>query len=190
MARLSREVFVERTRDLLNQQAGADVSLSTVLGACGANKGSLYHFFPDGKDELVLAAIESQASLAISMNQKLVAESTSTSEAVLGLLDILAKEMDASNYSLCMPFSAVGAIAGGASEELRVACMEALSKLEALFAKGLRRDGLRTKASRTLASLIISTIEGALLQSRARKSSEPLRNAAGYLGDFIQTQVP
>ena len=56
MNRLSRDIFVERTRVLLTQQGCTEVSLSNVLTACGANKGSLYHFFPKGKDELVVAA--------------------------------------------------------------------------------------------------------------------------------------
>lgn len=190
MNRLTREVFVECTRELLTRQGCPDISLSSVLNACEANKGSLYHFFPKGKHELVVAAIEKQASCAIAMNQGLLAESKTTSEAVFNIVSALAKAMDASDFSLCLPFSAVGAVSGEASEELRTACTETLSKLESLFAKSLKRDGFTAKMSRELASVIVSVIEGALLQARTRQAVVPLRNAATVLRDLIQSKAP
>ncbi|MEM6471054.1 MAG: TetR family transcriptional regulator [Planctomycetota bacterium] len=96
MNRLSRDIFVERTRELLARQGCTDVSLSNVLTACDANKGSLYHFFPKGKDELVVAAIQKQAEFAIAVNQDFLTRANSTAEAVFQCLESLAKKMAAS----------------------------------------------------------------------------------------------
>lgn len=189
MNRLTRDIFVERTRDLLVQQGCPDVSLSLVLNACEANKGSLYHFFPNGKDELVVAAIERQASCAIAMNQDFLANTDSTAEAVFAIASSLAKAMNASDYSLCLPFSAAGAVSGEASERLRNACSETLAKLESLFANSLKGEGVPTKPSREFASLIVSTIEGALLQARTRQTNVPLKHAATVLREVIQSQI-
>ena len=186
MNRLSRDIFVERTRELLTRQGCTDVSLSTVLNACDANKGSLYHFFPKGKDELVVAAIQRQAGFAISMNQDFLTRSDSTAEAVFHCLESLAKKMAASDFNLCLPFSAVGAISGDASEELRSACADTLAKLESLFAESLKREGLSAKLAKEIASLIVSTVEGALLQARTRKIATPLKVAATALRSAIE----
>ncbi len=188
MGQLSQEVFVERTRDLLVRQGCPDVSLSSVLTACQANKGSLYHFFPNGKDELVIAAIEQQARLAIAMSQKFLQESSSTSAAIFHLVRSLAEKMDASDYALCLPFSAVEAISREVSEGLRLACVNTLTELEDLYAGSLRAEGMPSNAAKPLASMIATTIEGALPQSRTRETSLPLRNAALHLRDLIESR--
>lgn len=188
MNRLTRDFFVERTRYLLAQQGSPDVSLSTVLDACEANKGSLYHFFPGGKDELVIAAVEKQARCAIAMNQELLLNSDSTADAVFSIVNSLARAMNASDFSLCLPFSAVGAISGDASKNLRSACSETLIKLESLFANALKTEGVSLKTSREVASVIVSTIEGALLQARTRHTIAPLKNAATVLRALLQSQ--
>lgn len=189
MSRLSREVFVERTRGLLTRQGTHDVSLATVLEACEANKGSLYHFFPAGKDELLLAAIERQSELALAINRRHLQEADSTADAVFEVVGDLARKMSASDFSLCLPFSAVGGMAGDSNEPLRLACQQTLEQLEALYAKSLRDEQVPAKKARLLASLIASSIEGAMLQTRTRKSSAPLKSAASALRDLIHQQT-
>ena len=119
------------------------------------------------------------------MNQDFLTRSNSTAEAVFQCLESLAKKMAASDYNMCLPFSAVGAISGDASEELRSACADTLVKLESLFFASLKQEGLSAKLAKELASLIVSTVEGALLQARTRKTAVPLKIAAKALRGAI-----
>jgi len=57
MARDTRQKMIERAAILLAQKGLQGASFSEVLEASGAPRGSLYHHFPGGKDELVLAAV-------------------------------------------------------------------------------------------------------------------------------------
>src|ERR1700723_2816064 len=52
-----RQRMIERTAVLLAKKGLQGTSFSEVLEASGAPRGSLYHHFPGGKDELVLAAL-------------------------------------------------------------------------------------------------------------------------------------
>ncbi|MEM6689821.1 MAG: TetR/AcrR family transcriptional regulator [Planctomycetota bacterium] len=189
MNRLTRDVFVERTQSLLLRQGGLDVSLSSVLEACNANKGSLYHFFPNGKEELLVAAMERQAEHALASNRAFIAKSKTTGEAVFRLAKSLGEMIDRRDCPDFLPFSAAGAICDEASEELRSVCIKTLDTLEKLYAESLRRDGVPTRVAKSLASTIVSTIEGALLQSRARNNSASVRFAATHLRTMIETCV-
>ncbi|MEM1067308.1 MAG: TetR/AcrR family transcriptional regulator [Planctomycetota bacterium] len=189
MNRLTRDVFVQRTHDLMLRQGTLDVSLSSVLTACGANKGSLYHFFPEGKSELLVAAMERQAECALGSNRNCLSESKSTGDAVFRLLRSLAGMMESEGCPEFLPFSAAGAICDESNEACREVCASTLDSLQCLYVDSLRGEGVPTKVAKSLASVIISTVEGALLQSRTQRSSSPLRAAATHLRDLIERQV-
>src|SRR5271156_5740088 len=50
--------MIERTAVLLAKKGLQGASFSEILEASGAPRGSLYHHFPGGKDELVLGALD------------------------------------------------------------------------------------------------------------------------------------
>lgn len=189
MNRLSRDDFVQRTHDLMLSHGKLDVSLSSVLTACGASKGSLYHFFPEGKSQLLVAVTKRQAECALRSNRKCLAESKSTSDAVFRLLRSLASLMENENRPKFLPFAAAGAICDESSEACREVCANTLNSLQDLYVDSLRREGVQTKVAKSLASVIISTVEGALLQSRTQRTSAPLRAAATQLRELIELQV-
>jgi len=60
-ARLERSELIERLDEVFRRHGYAGASLSAITAATGLGKGSLYHAFPGGKDEMadaVLADIE------------------------------------------------------------------------------------------------------------------------------------
>ncbi|MEM1225476.1 MAG: TetR/AcrR family transcriptional regulator [Planctomycetota bacterium] len=189
MNRLTREVFVERTQELLLRHGGSNISLSSVLDACRANKGSLYHFFPNGKEELLTAAMEKQAECVMSSNRSFVANADTTSEAVFQLVKSLAKMVDSENCPEFLPFAVAGVIADEGDSELRSVCVKTLESLETLYTDSLVRDGLPRRSAKPIASMVISTIEGALSQARTRQTSVPLKHAASHLREYIASQV-
>lgn len=54
----TREALVQATSFLLRRTGYYGTGLREILALSGCPKGSLYHYFPGGKDELVIAAIE------------------------------------------------------------------------------------------------------------------------------------
>jgi TetR/AcrR family transcriptional regulator, lmrAB and yxaGH operons repressor len=53
-----RERMVSSAVILLAERGFHGASLAKVLAGSGAPRGSIYHHFPDGKDQLVAAAVE------------------------------------------------------------------------------------------------------------------------------------
>src|SRR6478609_9750611 len=67
MAAGVRDRMVETSVVLLAKSGYQATSFSTVLEASGAPRGSIYHHFPDGKDQLIGAAVRLAGDRAIAL---------------------------------------------------------------------------------------------------------------------------
>ena len=152
-------------------------------------KGSLYHFFPEGKNELVVAAVEQMSNCALAHVQSCQSSEDSVADAVHKQVSDLAKLVESQGQPIAIPFSAIAAITGDDNEEVTLACQRALQRLESAFLQELKKDGLKPSKARSVATFVISSIEGAFLISRTRRSGQPLRQAASNLRDFIANQI-
>ena len=57
----TRARIIDATADLVGAKGAADTCLDDVLGATSTSKSQLFHYFPDGKAQLLLAVAEEQA---------------------------------------------------------------------------------------------------------------------------------
>ena len=57
-ALMSREEVVERLMRVVRRHGYDGASLAELSKATGLGKSSLYHYFPDGKDDMVRAVLE------------------------------------------------------------------------------------------------------------------------------------
>ncbi|HEY3549261.1 MAG TPA: helix-turn-helix domain-containing protein, partial [Propionicimonas sp.] len=65
MASEAKRRMVATTAELLARGGYGRASFGDVIERSGAPRGSIYHHFPGGKDELVLAALELAGARAI-----------------------------------------------------------------------------------------------------------------------------
>ncbi|MEM7785167.1 MAG: TetR/AcrR family transcriptional regulator [Planctomycetota bacterium] len=185
MSHLSRELFIAETYALLADERRTEISVSTILDACAAKKGSLYHFFPNGKDELILAVVEDMHQRAGGHIQSCIDKSKTTGHAVQRHVVDIAKTIEAKGPSKCVPISTVAIVFGSDNEEVRVACNDALDSFAQLYESKLKADGLSQQEARNLSKFIATSIEGAFVLSRSMRSSLPLRNAAKHLRSIV-----
>lgn len=180
MNRLTRDDFVASTCKLLSKSGGTDFAITDVLDLCGAQKGSLYHFFPDGKKQLIVAAVEHLADIGYAYIQSIVESQPSVADAAFHHLSGIAKCVDTHQMAL-VPMSVIAGIKCEDAEEVRDACQKALERFELPFFEGLKSQGMDTRRARGLAGFIITTGEGALVRARTCGSSKLVRESAKQL---------
>ena len=172
-----RDEIIATTCELLEVQGYHATGLNRILQESGAPKGSLYHYFPEGKEGLAAAAIaRSGAGIAANIERAL-AEGDDAAEAVTAFIRALAGHVAASGYRQGGPITAVALEAASTSERLRLACRDQYRGWQALFAAKLRPGYGPARAER-VAALIIAAIEGGIILARSERSPQPLLDVA------------
>ncbi len=177
MAGKVRDKMVEGAMALLARRGLQATSFSEVLAATGAPRGSLYHHFPGGKDQLVAAAVE-QAGAVLSNALDAVTGQT----AVAVVERFLAIWRAVLTRSQCEAGCAVLAVTVAAdSEELLGQARAVLRAWQAKLADLLERGGMAQTVARSFATMLIASVEGAVVLTRAERSMEPFEAVAAQL---------
>jgi TetR/AcrR family transcriptional repressor of lmrAB and yxaGH operons len=179
--------LAESMLELIQARGYSGTGLNTVAEHAQAPKGSLYFHFPEGKEALGEKAIE----LARDHFRTLVTETSLTAASPADVLrhvvEVLTDILTGSDYQLGCPVSVVTLEMGAHSERLRTACADAFESWIAPVTDYLVDRGHARPRARALATTVVSTLEGAVIVSRARRDVEALRNAAQVLGDLLET---
>jgi AcrR family transcriptional regulator len=161
--------MIEQAAILLAKKGLQGASFRDVLAASGGPRGSLYHHFPGGKDELVLAALAVAEERAMQMFD--AATGKSAIEVAAAFIDLWRAILVKSGFSAgCAVVAVTVAADAPALLESAANVFRAWrARLAALLAAG----GVPPDRAGALATTLISACEGAVILSRAEKSLEP-----------------
>ncbi|WP_374688907.1 TetR/AcrR family transcriptional regulator [Promineifilum sp.] len=175
-----RDEIIDTTCQLLEAQGYQATGLNQILQVSGAPKGSLYHYFPDGKEELVAAAIERSAREVADNLAGAMAEVDDPAAAVVGFVRRLAGYVAESGFRQGGPITAVALEAASTNERLRLACRDAYRLWQGIVADKLR-PAYGERNAVQLAALVIAAIEGGIILSRSEQSQRPLWDVADMI---------
>ena len=155
----TRDRMVAGTAELLGRAGVAETSLRNLVAATGAPRGSIYHHFPGGKDELVAEAIHLVGGrLVAALRSTPVASAADVVVAFAGLFRRLLG-MQSGCAVTAVATSADAAALGSAARVFAARRRELSTKFAAAGVEA-DRDG-------SLAALTVAAVEGALVQARA-----------------------
>ncbi|MEU4675534.1 TetR family transcriptional regulator C-terminal domain-containing protein [Micromonospora sp. NPDC023737] len=189
--RRTRERIVQTAAELMYRKGVAGTSIPDVQQAARVSASQIYHYFSD-KTELVRAVIAHQVERTIEGQQPLLDQLDSL-QALRAWRDAVISAQERQN---CAGGCAIGSLASElveTYEPLRGDLAEAFDRWESPIRSGLRRmrqDGVLVATADVdqLASALLAAVQGGLLLSQVRRSSQPLRAATeaaiGYVESF------
>ena len=180
-----RDEIIEATGRLLELQGYRATGMNEIVRESGAPKGSLYHYFPEGKDELAAAVIAHAAGTITANIESVLAAHDDAAAAVVSFVRQLAGHVSASGYRQGGPITAVALEAASTNERLRQACRDAYRAWRRPFADKLR-PAYGDRADR-LAMLIIAAIEGGIVLARSEQSEQPLLDVADEIERLLES---
>jgi TetR/AcrR family transcriptional regulator, lmrAB and yxaGH operons repressor len=165
---------------LLSERGLSGASFSEVIERSGAPRGSIYHHFPKGKDSLASEAIALVGNHLLALLRQ--RDGATPTEVVRRFVQAWRSVLTRSD---CRAGCAIAAVANEAEAALRDQAAAVFVSWEHELAEALRAAGmLRPKASRA-ASLILASVEGALILCRARREVAPLDSVEAALIAFV-----
>lgn len=171
--------IIDATCELLESQGFHGTGLNQIVKASGAPKGSLYHYFPEGKDAIAEAAIE-QASRTVAERIQAGLASGDAAEAIPAFVANIAHFVEVSGFRSGGPLMTVAMETATTNDRLNQACHAAYTRLQQAFAAKLAESGYSRAPD--LATFVTAAIEGGIILSRVQHSGGPLRVVAGQLG--------
>ena len=181
MAQGVRDQMIRSAIALFAERGVQGTSFADVIAHAGAPRGSIYHHFPAGKDELVRAVLETMA--AVGPRALAPLEGRDAAGVIDGFLDGWKRTLEASDYtSGC---SVLGITVTAEDADLRAAAGDVFGAWAAELARMLHGGGVAEPSAQPLAWTLISGAEGAVAVCRAQRSMEPLEAVRTQLKALI-----
>ncbi len=182
----TRTRLVASTAALLQRQGYEATSVKRILADAGATFGSLYHFFPEGKEQLAAAALRHGAEDFADLLRRGLSTTEDPAGAVANCALLLADTLRESEWADGCPVAATALEIIGRSPLIQQASDDALKQWRELIAAKLQDGGIAETTATALACTVLSTLEGAELLSRVSCDDEPLQHAAAHLGLLVE----
>ncbi len=186
MTQDTRTRMLEKTATLLQHRGYYGTSLSDILSASAAPRGSLYFHFPGGKDQLVIEATRAAAELATGELRHLLDTMERPAAAVRAYAEGAAHLMRETDFTFGCPVAPVILDAAGNVPELAELCRATIEGWQELMRDAFARAGLAPHRTAPLALLAVAAIEGALIIARANRDATPLEAVGAELEAMIE----
>ena len=175
----ARQRMIDGTVTLLAQRGLDGTSFSEVLERTGAPRGSIYHHFPDGKDQLVAAAVDLAGSRALAALEQW--NGGTPAEITARFVGLWRRLLSVSNLSAgCSVLAVTVATSSPDLLDRSAAAFRSWRlRLAELFVEG----GVSADAAAGFAATLVSATEGAVVLSRAERSMEPFELVAAQLAE-------
>ncbi|MFI2611844.1 TetR/AcrR family transcriptional regulator [Kitasatospora sp. NPDC018619] len=181
----TRERIVRATSRLLQRQGYEGTGIKQISRDSEATLGSVYHFFPGGKQELAAEAIRHGDEEFAALLRAGLGSCADLGEAMTSCTRLLATELRASDWQDGCPITSTALETIGRVPVIEEAVAEAFAHWRALVAERLRAAGIGEEDARELAGTVISALEGAELAAQVARSEEPLLVAGKHLARLL-----
>lgn len=201
----SKSRLIDAALLLLQQYGYSGMSIGDVLKNSQVSRGSLYFHFPDGKDGLVIAALEQFTTQFCGFLQNALDDTlqkTSLSEESLGdaikmITQLLALYLDNTQFHHGCPVMAVATeditddpdTHSPTKQQLVSTVQRALSSWIKIITNVLQKFGFADHDAAQCAAFILSSVEGAMIVAKAQQKTDVLLQTGIFLADFLAMRM-
>lgn len=182
----TKSLTIEIATTLFQQKGYKGVGLTEILKECNITKGSLYHHFPNGKEELLIACLQSMSD-AITMDiENIFKRYETTQEATQAMIEILVTAFEREGTITGYTFSSIVSEMASFSEPIRNACSSLYTKIQGIYSNKLVADGFSEERAHSIAVMMTASIEGGIMLCLTQKASDPLKTISHVLPNLLK----
>jgi TetR/AcrR family transcriptional regulator, lmrAB and yxaGH operons repressor len=180
-----RDRLTSATATLMQRHGVAGTGIAEILATSGVTRRSIYLNFPGGKAELVAAATRSAGDEMTTTLRDYVAQP----DPIGAFTRMWSEVLVSTDFEGGCP---IVAAASGRDESPEAAstAAEVFAEWAQLLAERLSDDGVNRASAQSLSTMIVASVEGAVILSRAARSTKPLKQVCHHLNELIAQHRP
>jgi AcrR family transcriptional regulator len=172
----TKDRIVGASAELFRRQGYAGTGVKQIVAEANAPFGSLYHFFPGGKEELGAETIRWSGALYLQLIDAFF-DPADIVGSVERFFAGAAETVRETGYADACPIATVAGEVASTSEPLRQASADVFESWIDRTADYFARTGIDEGRARELAISLLAALEGAFLLSRTWQDTRPLQIA-------------
>ena len=184
----SRSRMVRSAAALIRTRGASATSFSEVLADSGAPRGSIYHHFPDGKQQLEAAAIRWTSDRVLAHQRKCAA--TTAAGVLECFIDMWRQVVLASAGAAGCVVAGVAIDTDAGEPGLIDVVRETFRSWTGLLTEQLEAFGVPPGRAQPIALATVAGMEGALILCRSEGGPAPLETVATELLRLVQLEAP
>jgi AcrR family transcriptional regulator len=169
--------IIDSSAELFRRQGYAGTGIKQIVASANAPFGSIYHFFPGGKEQLGAEVIRSSGKLYMQLFATIAARAPDVLTAIEDFFSGAAETLEETDYADACPIATLALEVASTNEPLREATAEVFDSWITGATEYFAAAGIPREKARELAFSMLSLLEGAFIFCRAMRTTEPLRVA-------------
>lgn len=184
----TRDRIIQATAELMELHGYHGTGLNDIVKHSGAPKGSIYHYFPDGKVEI---AAETIAMTNNHVYQNIEAALSAHDDAAEAVRETVLQVMTHFQEHQCKRSGMTSPMElASISDVIRNMLVRGMQDRRSLFEQKLILGGIAQEQSYQLSWIIIAAVTGAILLSRVHEHTEALEHVSEQLYNLIKSAMP
>ncbi|MET9468464.1 TetR/AcrR family transcriptional regulator [Streptomyces sp. NPDC006544] len=174
---------------LFRRHGYSATGLKRIAAEADAPFGSIYHFFPGGKQQLAEDMIRTSGTEYGRMVLALLDSVADPVESLVHAFEAAADDLAAADYADACPIGTVALEVASSNEVLRVATAEVFEEWVGMATRWFGRWVAEPRTAQSLSCSMVMILEGAFMLSRAARDPEPLRVAGRSMATLLRTAI-
>jgi AcrR family transcriptional regulator len=187
--RRPRDRMVYSAAQLIRARGVTATGVRDVVEHASAPRGSFQHYFPGGKDQLVGEAVLWAGDFAAQWvaSYRRTTDTPSPDGLFAHIVQPWKDEFSTRGYERGCPVMATAADLAGGESAVNGQLRRALGQWEHAVAEELVGMGVPLDRARSLAVLVISALEGAIMWARVNRDTKPLDTVVTELSPLLRS---
>ncbi|WP_444859541.1 TetR/AcrR family transcriptional regulator [Amycolatopsis bullii] len=170
----TKERIMAAGAELFRRNGYAGTGLKQVVAEANAPFGSLYHFFPGGKEQLGAEVIRTSGLAYIALFDLFIAPAEDVVSGIEAFFAAGIATLEATDYVEGCPIATVALEVASTNEPLRQATADVFTAWIDAGTEKFAKFGLPRDAARTLTITAVNNLEGAFILCRSLRDTEAM----------------